>query len=91
MTTRTVWYRCVTHCGESFHKLKTTRDSFDRWMAQDAARDYHNAHDGWEASWPLEFSLHEREGGPEITRFEVQREAEPVFYAAAIAKAEGAK
>ncbi len=84
MSKKTVWYRCLTHCEESFYVFRAIHDDFDRWMAQEAASDYHNGHDGWEANWPLEFSLHETEGGPELARFEVQREAEPVFYAAAI-------
>ena len=91
MRWKTVWYRCLTHCEESFFDFKTKEDDFDCWMARDAARDYHANHDGWEASWPLEFSLHETEGGPEQARFEVRREAEPVFYAAAIARAEEPK
>jgi hypothetical protein len=89
MTMRTVWYRCLTHCEESFFVFRTTQADFDRWTAQEAAGDYHHAHDGWEANWPLEFALHETENGPEIARFEVHREVEPVFYATAIAKAEG--
>lgn len=89
MSKRTVWYRCLTHSEESFYEFEPCHARYDRWMAQEAAGDYHANHDGWEATWPLEFSLHETEGGPEIARFEVQREAEPVFYASAIAKAGG--
>ena len=87
MSKRKVWYRCLTHCEASFYSMETTQENFDRWMAQEAASNYHHKHDGWEASWPLEFALHEVEEGPELARFEVQREAEPVFYAAAISKA----
>lgn len=90
MNTRTIWYRCLTHSEKSFHELQTTQDGFDRWMAQEVAADYHSNHDGWEANWPLEFALHETEGGPEMGRFEVEREAEPVFYASAI-RAKGEK
>lgn len=89
MNTRTIWYRCLTHCDESFYSVQTTHDDFDRWTAQEVARDYHERHGGWEANWPLEFALHETEGSPEIGRFEVEREAEPVFYATPIAKVEG--
>lgn len=89
MRERTFWYRCLTHSEESFFEFAPCHSDFDRWMAQEAASDYHDNHDGWESSWPLVFSLHETQGGPELARFEVQREAEPVFYAAAMAKAEG--
>jgi hypothetical protein len=89
MTMRTVWYRCLTHCEESFYELKPMHSDFDRWMAREAAEDYHSEHDGWEANWPLEFALHETENGPEIARFEVQREVEPVFYATEIKRVEG--
>ena len=87
MSERTVWYRVITQCEESFYALRVTQSDFDSWMAQKAARHYHALHDGWEANWPLVFSLHEWECGPEMARFEVQRDFEPVFYAAAMAKA----
>ena len=88
MSAKIVWYRCLADGEESFYEFETTEDDFDRFTAQEVAQDYYDNHDGWEASWPLEFSLHETEGGAELARFVVEMEAEPVFYAAAIAKAE---
>ena len=89
MSKHTIWYRCITLSEESFFELQTTQDDFDRWMVEEVAADYHRNHDGWDASWPLEFTLHKTKGGPEIGRFEVEREAKPVFYATPIAKVEG--
>ncbi len=54
---------------------------YHSYIAQDCAEDYHGNHDGWESSWPLTFILYASEEGPEIARFEVERESEPVFYA----------
>jgi hypothetical protein len=81
VSAKTIWYRCLADGDESFCEFETTEDDFDIFMAQEAAQDYWDNHDGWEASWPLEFSLHETEGGAEVARFAVQMEAEPVFYA----------
>lgn len=56
-------------------------DVWGRWLAQEAASDYHHNHDGWEATWPLDFVLlHEDKV---IGRFTVERDHEPVFYAEA--------
>lgn len=80
-------YRVIDHCENSYYELDTHWDIHNdgRWAAQDAADNYHSEHDGWECSWPLIFSLHESENGPEICRFSVNREAEPVFSASPIA------
>ncbi len=47
--------------------------------ARECAENYHNAHDGWEASWPVDIALYL--DGILIGLFEVEREAEPVFIA----------
>jgi len=43
------------------------------------AEHYHNNRDGWESSWPLEFSVAD-ENGKFLGRVSVEREMEPVFY-----------
>lgn len=87
MSKQTLWYRCVDHCDESFYSCETTENLDDphsyRWAVTKAAKDYHSNHDGWESNWPLVFSLHKTEGGPELARFLVDRDVEPVFYAGA--------
>ena len=45
------------------------------------ADDYWNNHDGCESVWPLTFTLHREENGPEIARASLDMEAEPRFYA----------
>lgn len=53
-----------------------------RYIAQDAAHDYHSKHDGWESSWPLKITV-ELQDGTQRT-FEVERDSSPVFYAAEV-------
>jgi hypothetical protein len=80
----TVWYSSE---GESRYDLvldgpfNVTRPIEAIDIARYAAHDFHTCHDGWEARWPREFTLYETEDGPPIETFEVEREAEPVFYA----------
>lgn len=52
-----------------------------RMAAEEAAEDYWQNHDGWESTWPLTFALYETEDGPELHRFRVEEESEPVFSA----------
>jgi len=49
--------------------------------AEDCADDFHNQHDGWECSWPKTFVLYDSATSPEMGRYTVEREVEPVFYA----------
>ena len=51
-----------------------------RWVAQDAAEDFHSNGDGWESSWPRTFTILLMDG-TFVGKYEVEREAEPVFYA----------
>jgi hypothetical protein len=46
-------------------------------MAEHCAEDYHNNHDGWESSWPLEFRIWE--DGVLVARISVERESRPHF------------
>ena len=50
-----------------------------RYVAEDAAEDYHSNHDGWESSWHLRFTIVDSQGIDHD--FEVSREAVPRFYA----------
>lgn len=49
------------------------------WIAQDAAEDFYNNHDGWEASWPIDFSIFS--GEKFVGSFSVHCEAVPQFSA----------
>ena len=53
---------------------------FEDWdlVARDLAEDYHNEHDGWESSWPLEFRIYK--DGECVWSGEVDREMEACFY-----------
>lgn len=52
------------------------------WLAEDAAKDYHSNHDGWEASWPIKLALFKDDIC--LGKFEVELEFEPSFSAGAI-------
>jgi len=81
-----IWYRVIDHCESSFYDIELSRTynlfrpMEQRDIAAKCADDYHSNHDGWESSWPLTFTLHETEEGPEIARLEVDREAIPHFF-----------
>lgn len=49
--------------------------------AEEAAEDYHNNHDGFEAKWPLTVVFYETEEGPEMSRWLVEMEHVPSFSA----------
>lgn len=48
------------------------------YVAQEAAADYHRHYDGWEASWPVTFTLF-NERGDKLGDYEVERETVPEF------------
>jgi hypothetical protein len=75
---RSVWYSVDGY--ETRYELATVF-SDGRDVATDAAKDYHGNRDGWESHWPVEISLYESEEGPEVARFEVERETVPQFHA----------
>ncbi|MDI6637075.1 hypothetical protein [Pantoea dispersa] len=55
-------------------------DSFDlEEIAQEAAEDFYENHDGWEAAWPREIEIFA--DGLSLGIFEVEREFTPVFSA----------
>lgn len=54
-------------------------DDTPGYIAEDAGKNYHDAHDGWEAHWPLEIVV--LDGDKELGRFSVSREHIPQFYA----------
>ena len=33
-----------------------------KYIAEDAAQDYHGNHDGWECHWPIEFTIYKTDG-----------------------------
>lgn len=54
-------------------------------VAEDAAKNYHSEHDGWEASWPVTFSIFD-EAGAHLGDVEVEREYDPVFSGTVVRK-----
>lgn len=51
-------------------------------MAEHCAEQWHSNHDGWEATWPVEFRVYEDD--IEVGRFSVDREYVPHFYGNAL-------
>jgi hypothetical protein len=51
------------------------------FLAEEAAADFHNEHDGWESGWALTITLYDGKEGPAIATFTVEREYEPSFMA----------
>lgn len=58
-------------------------ESTDEWylesLAQDAALDYFENHDGWESSWPMDIELFA--DGKSVGIFAVEMEQVPIFIA----------
>ncbi len=55
------------------------------YVAEDAAQDLFESHDGWEATWPLVFVLFSVTGY-KLGRFSVELEHQPAFSAATLDK-----
>ena len=77
-------------CCEFDSKRCVTPDS-DEWdkelLAEQAAEDLHDNHDGWECSWPLVLVLLTADG-LELGSFEVEREHTPTFNAGRVRSAD---
>lgn len=53
-----------------------------KWLAEDAAQNYHSNHDGWEADWPVKLAIFD--GDICLGKFEVELEFDPSFSAGLI-------
>jgi hypothetical protein len=62
------------------HEVKQFGDADDlQWAAEQYAEYYHDNRDGWEASWPLVFSVAD-ENGKFLGKVSVERESRPEFH-----------
>ena len=63
----------------------------DKWelemAAQDCAQNFWTNHDGWECSWPLNFTIYTPDGKI-LGTFEIEQEYDPVFSARSIEESE---
>ena len=64
------------HGWDDKHDLETNHDSMD-WIAEDAASDYYDHHDGWEADWPLKIEIFIDGNSKGV--FEIELEMSPTF------------
>ena len=84
---RTIFYRVLGDSKDDAHALKISRiysldDDLDTMeIAEMAARNYHNQHYGNSDNWPLTFTFHYTEDGPEIFRYLVELRYRPHFIA----------
>lgn len=85
--TKVVYSRAPGPDGEDVAKhtiivqgLYDISDEMDRkLLMQEAAADFHYNRDGWDADWPITFAMYEGDNGPEIARYEIERESRPSF------------
>lgn len=55
------------------------------FIVEDAAEDYHQKHDGWEASWPITFIVQLMDG-TDLGTYDVERESVLAFYSTRMKK-----
>jgi hypothetical protein len=80
-----VYYSIEELHGDEVLSADVTGGDIDWLTAQECAEDFHDNHDGWECnSWPYTFALREKEDGPVVGRYAVEREAVPSFCATLI-------
>lgn len=60
--------------------VKEIAENFPRMVAEQAAEDYHDNHDGWEDGWPVKINLHDP-FKELIASFDVDLESAPIFSA----------
>ena len=80
------YFRYSVHDCDEFNDCYSFQSVFDEddteWLAQEAAEDWHNFHDGWESNWDngVTFWLW-TEAGKLVGSFSITREYEPRFSA----------
>lgn len=72
--------------ADDCYEVELATDWDDRldWVAEEAAQDYHDCHDGRERRWPIDITVIRKDGKQE--RYSVYRESQPVFSASKIKK-----
>ena len=73
------WYSVEEDRSSARYSFKTA--TYDEHVAaEEAAEDYFNNHDGWEARWPRTFTLYKSEHGEAVARLTVDMETQPSFF-----------
>lgn len=81
MSTIYRYNRSETMGPEDYNEFKSNfSDSNGEWLAEAAAENYHNKHDGWDSSWPITLTI-QREDGTIIGVYDIDREIIPQFSA----------
>ena len=75
------YVRPDTMSEDDYFEFESAHDN-RRFVAQDAAKDYHSKHDGWESAWLITIRVMD-DSGLLLGVFEVERVAVLEFYARA--------
>lgn len=80
MTDKTIWYNTGDCYRHALVVLGPIEDSDHESIAEQCAADFHSNHDGWECSWPREFTVYaDKDGLHVLFKADVDRDIEPVF------------
>jgi hypothetical protein len=82
------WYS-IDDDSERFSAERPPRTDELEWLAEIAAEDYYNNHDGREASWPTNIAIYDDAEGPRLATFFVEMSSRPEFCARRHAEASG--
>jgi len=80
--TRKYGYIIPDHGDYVIDHVTSAFEDPDEWelemIAQDCAKNYHDWHDGWEGSWPMDFRIVNKSGAA-LGTYSVDRETRPYF------------
>lgn len=72
------------YCEDSRYRFTSIWDAETlEYLAEDAAEDFHNNHDGWESEWPLTFNIYDTDDNL-LGTCTVDREHNPTFSASKV-------
>ena len=78
-----LFYTVPEHCADSYYSFNASwaiKEDFQKtYVAQEAAENYWDNHDGWESTWPLEICIYNKEEGELLYSCRVDVEYVPSF------------
>lgn len=81
-----IYYKTEQDDDTAFECPDSEDWDMDEYAASQCADDLHSRHDGWEYEWPLTFYLAKTEDSKEWVEFIVERDYDPTFHAAEVAR-----
>lgn len=76
-----IYYKTEQDDSTAFELPNSEDYDLDDFTAGQCAEDYHDQHDGWECTWPIQILLAEKEDSAVWKLFLVEREYSAEFYA----------